>query len=276
VAGMHRGGVPCTRSVGMLLYQYHLLYRHGEQWLANHKLPSFSNAYELIGFIIPMAKRAPCLDNVLSSPPGYTYTYITRWVFRFSPPPGRTGSTFVLVPTLVISFSLSTPVPPTLCTLAMLSRGLRSQIMPLAPRWIRYTASSSSVSSPIPGPSTPPTPSRSSRLVLPDLPPRSESLEWWQSASRAQNGLLGNQYSGRSVPVPRQADFMGMYRRLQGVMSRSGVRRDLRLGEFHEKRSDKRRRVESERHRRRFQEMVSARARARASASARSLVNDRC
>ncbi|GFZ52072.1 hypothetical protein JCM24511_09844 [Saitozyma sp. JCM 24511] len=146
----------------------------------------------------------------------------------------------------------------------MLSRGLRSQIAPLAPRWIRYTASSSSVSSPVPGPSTPstpstpspPTPSRSSRLVLPDLPPRSESLEWWQSASRAQNGLPGNQYSGRSVPVPRQADFMGMYRRLQGVMTRSGVRRDLRLGEFHEKSSDRRRRVESERHRKRFQEMV--------------------
>jgi ribosomal protein S21 len=52
---------------------------------------------------------------------------------------------------------------------------------------------------------------------------------------------------------------MGMYRRLQGVMSRSGVRRDLRLGEFHEKSSDRRRRVESERHRKRFQEMVSPR-----------------
>jgi ribosomal protein S21 len=69
-------------------------------------------------------------------------------------------------------------------------------------------------------------------------------------------GAPGNQYSGRSI-VARDGNFTAAYRRLSGIMNRNKIRKELRLGEHHEKGSERRRRLKSERHRRRFAELVS-------------------
>jgi ATP-dependent RNA helicase MSS116 len=65
----------------------------------------------------------------------------------------------------------------------------------------------------------------------------------------------GNQYSGRSIEA-REGNFIGAYRRLSGILSRNRVRKELRLNEYHEKGSEMKRRLKSERHRRRFQDLV--------------------
>jgi ribosomal protein S21 len=52
-------------------------------------------------------------------------------------------------------------------------------------------------------------------------------------------------------------DVVGAIRRLNGMLGRTGVKKHVRRGEYYEMPSEKRRRVASERHRRRFQEMVS-------------------
>lgn len=46
-------------------------------------------------------------------------------------------------------------------------------------------------------------------------------------------------------------------KRLNGVLTRNRVKRELRLGEFYEKPSERRKRLAVERHRRRFQDLVS-------------------
>jgi ATP-dependent RNA helicase MSS116 len=66
----------------------------------------------------------------------------------------------------------------------------------------------------------------------------------------------GDQYSGRSVQT-RDGNFAMAYRRLSGILGRNRIKKELRLGEHHEKGSERRRRLKSERHRRRFAELVS-------------------
>ena len=72
-------------------------------------------------------------------------------------------------------------------------------------------------------------------------------------------GPTGNQYSGRSV-IARDGNFTMAYRRLSGIMNRNRIRKELRLGEHHEKGSERRRRLKSERHRRRFADLVRSKA----------------
>ncbi len=84
--------------------------------------------------------------------------------------------------------------------------------------------------------------------------------DWWSSRSPL-NSLQslqspGTPQSGRSVPV-RGGDIAQAYRALSGRLSRNKIKKELREGEFYEKPSDKNRRLEMERHRRRFQELVS-------------------
>ncbi|WWC63592.1 ribosomal protein S21 [Kwoniella dejecticola CBS 10117] len=62
--------------------------------------------------------------------------------------------------------------------------------------------------------------------------------------------------TGRSITVPRGGEFTSSYKRLQGLLRQSNLKKELRLQEFHEKPSVRRRRLISERHRRRFKEMV--------------------
>lgn len=69
---------------------------------------------------------------------------------------------------------------------------------------------------------------------------------------------MGNQYSGRSIKVYSN-DVMLPIRRLSGLLARTGVKKYVRRSEFYEKPSERKRRLGTERHRRRFQEMVSHR-----------------
>lgn len=71
-------------------------------------------------------------------------------------------------------------------------------------------------------------------------------------------GYPGNQFSGRQLlkGADRYFEFGVAYRRLNRKLIDSNVRRELQLGEFYEKPGDRKRRLRSERHRRRFQEMV--------------------
>ncbi|KAK7693570.1 hypothetical protein QCA50_003139 [Cerrena zonata] len=59
-------------------------------------------------------------------------------------------------------------------------------------------------------------------------------------------------YAGRSVPVNNEKSFTGAYMELQQILRRNLVSYELRLAERHEKKGYKRRRLASDRHRRRF------------------------
>ncbi|KDN50819.1 hypothetical protein K437DRAFT_293524 [Tilletiaria anomala UBC 951] len=61
--------------------------------------------------------------------------------------------------------------------------------------------------------------------------------------------------SGRSVPVGH-GDVQGAYRILGSILKRNNIRGELRLGERYEKPNQMRRRKASERHRRRFADMI--------------------
>jgi ribosomal protein S21 len=58
--------------------------------------------------------------------------------------------------------------------------------------------------------------------------------------------------TGRSVAVTGRDTVANAYRKLSSVISRNNVRKELRMGERHEKKGPKRRRLSSERWRRRF------------------------
>lgn len=93
------------------------------------------------------------------------------------------------------------------------------------------------------------------------LQPAIDPDNWWTarqagSLASASSRLPGNQFSGRSIPVKGGRGFQQAYRQLMGVLSRTGVRNDVRNSEFYEKPHVMRNRQKSERHRRRFQEMV--------------------
>ncbi|ORY29659.1 hypothetical protein BCR39DRAFT_558993 [Naematelia encephala] len=97
-------------------------------------------------------------------------------------------------------------------------------------------------------------PSEALELVKPSNP-RTEA--WWQAASNArQSGKVGNTYSGRTVPVRRATDVAKEFKNLHFLMRRAGIPRLLRNEEYYEKPSDKRNRLVSERHRRRFAALV--------------------
>jgi len=63
-------------------------------------------------------------------------------------------------------------------------------------------------------------------------------------------------YWGRSFPVVN-GNFISAYARVMTTLRENNVRRELRLTERFEKPTDRRRRLRSERHRRRFADMIS-------------------
>lgn len=89
-----------------------------------------------------------------------------------------------------------------------------------------------------------------------NMQPKADYGDRYRGSEKIEFAQTGNQYSGRSV-VSRDGNFSLAYRRLSGIMSRNRIRKELRLGEHHEKGSERRRRLKSERHRRRFAELVS-------------------
>ncbi|KDQ14031.1 hypothetical protein BOTBODRAFT_110804 [Botryobasidium botryosum FD-172 SS1] len=93
--------------------------------------------------------------------------------------------------------------------------------------------------------------------AFPKNPEQTPAERWSSRSSNILKKLAPppNTYAGRSVVVEK-GDVGNAYNRLQGILARNDVRKELRLTERHEKRSDKRRRLESERHRRRFAEFI--------------------
>ncbi|KAK4689165.1 small subunit ribosomal protein MRP21, partial [Tremellales sp. Uapishka_1] len=82
---------------------------------------------------------------------------------------------------------------------------------------------------------------------------------WWKGSVKAI-GHPGNQYTGRSLPVRSTGlGFIRTFRRLTTNLRKENIRTELRRAEFYEKPSETRRRLISERHRRRFQEEVRRR-----------------
>jgi hypothetical protein len=65
--------------------------------------------------------------------------------------------------------------------------------------------------------------------------------------------------TGRSVQKPRAETVANAYRKLSSIITRNNVRRELRMAERHEKKGPKRRRLSSERWRRRFAHEVCRR-----------------
>ncbi|OCF57710.1 ribosomal protein S21 [Kwoniella mangroviensis CBS 10435] len=84
----------------------------------------------------------------------------------------------------------------------------------------------------------------------------SDGEAWWRQLSKnAKEGFPTTPSTGRSIVVSRGGDFQTSYKRLQGLLRQSNLKKELRLQEYHEKPSVRRRRLISERHRRRFKEM---------------------
>lgn len=97
---------------------------------------------------------------------------------------------------------------------------------------------------------------------LSKLAPTTRVDDWWAikrntNMNNPLNVAPGNQYTGRSVKVAGGRTFQQAYRQVMGVLSRTGTRKDVRDSEYFEKPHVMRNRQKSERHRRRFQEMVS-------------------
>ncbi|KAJ3883436.1 hypothetical protein F5051DRAFT_391466 [Lentinula edodes] len=69
--------------------------------------------------------------------------------------------------------------------------------------------------------------------------------------SIAEAGLVNDPYSGRSAHVV-DGNLADAFRRLDMILARNKVRKQLKLAERHEKKGPKRRRLESERWRRLF------------------------
>lgn len=110
------------------------------------------------------------------------------------------------------------------------------------------------------------TPSTWNNLTLPGgitTRLRSTASQRWEERSNgarermADMKLEAGKYQGRSVPVTNFISLQSALGRLGRTLAQNSVRRELRLVERYEKPTDKRRRLKSERHRRRFAEMVS-------------------
>ncbi|KAF9532956.1 hypothetical protein CPB83DRAFT_846669 [Crepidotus variabilis] len=79
----------------------------------------------------------------------------------------------------------------------------------------------------------------------------------WKEQSQKFMQLAGNQppahaYSGRTVEIKTNGDLATAYRQLDGILARNKVRWTLKMTERHEKPGVKRRRLSSERWRKRF------------------------
>jgi ribosomal protein S21 len=144
------------------------------------------------------------------------------------------------------SASGSTSRRPITASLNLISRQINTPASPEPIRTTRSTPLPETIASP---------------ADLRTLQPTQDPDNWWtarQAGTLASTSskLPGNQFSGRSIPVKGGKGFQQAYRQLMGVLSRTGVRNDVRNSEFYEKPHVMRNRQKSERHRRRFQEMV--------------------
>jgi ribosomal protein S21 len=80
---------------------------------------------------------------------------------------------------------------------------------------------------------------------------------WWATRSRLRSsGAIISKFAGRSQEVRRSEDFSKAYRDIRRLLTVTGVKRELRLREYYEKPSEKKVRLASERHRKRFAKMV--------------------
>ncbi|CDR98828.1 related to MRP21-mitochondrial ribosomal protein of the small subunit [Sporisorium scitamineum] len=85
-----------------------------------------------------------------------------------------------------------------------------------------------------------------------------EDLEadWAARAVYGEPSWPATPFSGRSIRVTPQADPARAYAQLSVLLRRNNVRQELRLQQRYEKPNQERRRKKSERHRRRFADMV--------------------
>ncbi|WOO78405.1 uncharacterized protein LOC62_02G001952 [Vanrija pseudolonga] len=162
--------------------------------------------------------------------------------------------------------------------------GSVSRLLPLS---LRFSSSSPSGSAPTPEPtivfntdapsslsSSPaadsgaPTPSEPRRsgldiplpdagAIVPDVP---NADAWWRASSlSAGRGFPGTRYSGRSIGMRSPAQYNTTYNALGSRLRRANVRKEFKLFEYHETGAKRRVRLGSERHRRRFKEMIRER-----------------
>ncbi|RXK42306.1 hypothetical protein M231_00296 [Tremella mesenterica] len=82
---------------------------------------------------------------------------------------------------------------------------------------------------------------------------------WWNLPSIG--GTPWNQFSGRSMSRLKKNSLLASMGAVMGEMTKSGMRAELMRWRFHERPSEEKRRRRSERHRRRFQEMVREKVR---------------
>ena len=92
----------------------------------------------------------------------------------------------------------------------------------------------------------------------PPPPAQGNPNGWWQDASRRRaDGRNNTAYTGRTLSVTRGNDYNRIYRNMQALIRQTGMRAQFKAGQVYEKPSEKRVRLASQRHRRRFKAMVS-------------------
>jgi ribosomal protein S21 len=107
-------------------------------------------------------------------------------------------------------------------------------------------------------------PDRSTDKYLHSVLPPITSQRRWEDYSKERREMMAairspaGKYAGRSFAVNRFVSVAAALGRLNRTLSNNNVRQELRLVERYEKPTDKRRRLKSERHRRRFADMVRA------------------
>jgi hypothetical protein len=94
------------------------------------------------------------------------------------------------------------------------------------------------------------------------LPPKDVSTlddvdSWWRKSETLDRnpGVPGNQFIGRSLPV--RGNYAQQYSRLSSLIRHTGMKAEVRRAMYHEKPSDRKTRLRSERWRRQFAEKVS-------------------
>ncbi|TXT09194.1 hypothetical protein VHUM_02668 [Vanrija humicola] len=155
-----------------------------------------------------------------------------------------------------------------------------ARLLPLSLRFSSSTPSSSSTSAPQPSPSvvfntdapssrateSQPDSRRGTALdiplpdashLVPDLP---NADAWWRASNlTAGRGFPGTRFSGRSLPSRSGNDYAKAYSMLNYRLTAAKVRKEWKQAEYHETPSKRRVRLQSERHRRRFKEMIRER-----------------
>lgn len=87
----------------------------------------------------------------------------------------------------------------------------------------------------------------------------SDPHAWWKAESKKRNGdsRIISKFHGRSLEIKRPGEFAQQYRALKRLINQTGLRKEVRLQEYYEKPSERRVRVASENHRKRFAAVVS-------------------